>query len=37
VRRLFEPRFAFEETCVPETSADGRQGREWLVLAHATA
>jgi SAM-dependent methyltransferase len=37
VRRLFEPRFAFEETYVPATSADGRQGREWLVLARATA
>jgi SAM-dependent methyltransferase len=37
VRRLFEPRFAFEETHVPATSADGRQGREWLVLARAAA
>jgi SAM-dependent methyltransferase len=37
IRRLFEPRFTFEETYVPTTSADGRQGREWLVRARAIA
>jgi hypothetical protein len=33
VRRLFEPHFTFVETYVPGTSAEGRQGLEWMVMA----
>ncbi|MBI4014098.1 MAG: hypothetical protein HY359_17405, partial [Candidatus Rokubacteria bacterium] len=33
VRRLFEPHFTFVETYVPATSAEGRQGLEWMVMA----
>jgi SAM-dependent methyltransferase len=33
IERLFAPHFAFEETRVPATSADGRAVLEWLVRA----
>lgn len=33
IRRLFAPRFAFVETSVPESSAEGRKGLEWMVRA----
>ena len=37
VRRLFEPRFTFVEAYVPEASAPGRQGQEWMVRASRMA
>lgn len=37
VRRLFELSFSFLEVYVPETSAEGRRGIEWMVFARATA
>ncbi len=37
IRRLFGPHFAFVETLAPTTSAPGRAGVEWMVLARATA
>ena len=33
VRRLFEPHFTLVEASVPATSAEGRKGLEWLVMA----
>ncbi len=36
VRRLFTPAFAFLETYVPESSAEGRRGMELMVFARVT-
>ena len=33
IRQLFTPSFSFVETWEPETSAEGRKGLEWMVLA----
>ncbi|HEV8306468.1 MAG TPA: methyltransferase domain-containing protein [Methylomirabilota bacterium] len=35
VRRLFTPAFTLEESHVPRSSAAGRQGIEWFVVARA--
>ena len=36
VRRLFAPMFTIERAFTPLSSARGRQGREWMVLARKT-